>query len=35
VEKILGNPSPYREALARLSPEGAAGRIADWLEEFL
>jgi len=35
VERMLGNPGPYQEAMARLSPEGAAGRIADWLEEFL
>ncbi|MEN2982207.1 MAG: glycosyltransferase [Thermus sp.] len=35
VEGLLARPEPYREAMARLSPEGAAGRIADWLEEFL
>jgi len=35
VRRILERPEPYREALGRLSPEGAAGRLADWLEEFL
>lgn len=35
VEEMLLNPEPYREAMGRLSPEGAAGRLADWLEEFL
>ncbi|WP_117236815.1 UDP-N-acetylglucosamine--N-acetylmuramyl-(pentapeptide) pyrophosphoryl-undecaprenol N-acetylglucosamine transferase [Thermus sediminis] len=35
IERILRNPGPYQEAMARLSPEGAAGRIADWLEGFL
>ncbi|RTH06183.1 UDP-N-acetylglucosamine--N-acetylmuramyl-(pentapeptide) pyrophosphoryl-undecaprenol N-acetylglucosamine transferase [Thermus scotoductus] len=35
VEGILAHPEPYREGMARLSPEGAAGRLADWLEEFL
>lgn len=35
VQRILDHPEPYREALGRLSPEGAAGRLADWLEEFL
>jgi UDP-N-acetylglucosamine--N-acetylmuramyl-(pentapeptide) pyrophosphoryl-undecaprenol N-acetylglucosamine transferase len=35
VERLLENPSPYQEGMARLSPEGAAERIADWLEEFL
>lgn len=35
VEAMLQNPEPYREAMGRLSPEGAAGRLADWLEEFL
>ena len=35
VEGILSHPEPYREGMARLSPEGAAGRLADWLEEFL
>ncbi|TBH21576.1 UDP-N-acetylglucosamine--N-acetylmuramyl-(pentapeptide) pyrophosphoryl-undecaprenol N-acetylglucosamine transferase [Thermus thermamylovorans] len=35
VERLLADPEPYRKGMARLSPEGAAGRIADWLEEFL
>ncbi|GAB5601853.1 undecaprenyldiphospho-muramoylpentapeptide beta-N-acetylglucosaminyltransferase [Thermus sp. FJN-A] len=35
VEAILARPEPYREAMDRLSPRGAAGRIADWLEEYL
>ncbi|MFN4232555.1 UDP-N-acetylglucosamine--N-acetylmuramyl-(pentapeptide) pyrophosphoryl-undecaprenol N-acetylglucosamine transferase [Thermus sp.] len=35
VEGILAHPEPYREGMARLSPEGAAARLADWLEEFL
>lgn len=35
VRAILEDPEPYREGMRRLSPEGAAGRIADWLEEFL
>ncbi|MGC8875787.1 UDP-N-acetylglucosamine--N-acetylmuramyl-(pentapeptide) pyrophosphoryl-undecaprenol N-acetylglucosamine transferase [Thermus sp.] len=35
VEEMLRNPEPYREAMGSLSPEGAAGRLADWLEEFL
>ncbi|WP_298629758.1 glycosyltransferase [uncultured Thermus sp.] len=35
VERILAHPEPYREGMARLSPEGAAARLADWLEEFL
>ncbi len=32
---ILENPEPYQRAMQSLSPEGAAGRIADWLEAFL
>ncbi|WP_038057094.1 UDP-N-acetylglucosamine--N-acetylmuramyl-(pentapeptide) pyrophosphoryl-undecaprenol N-acetylglucosamine transferase [Thermus amyloliquefaciens] len=35
VERILSRPEPYREGIARFSPEGAAGRLADWLEELL
>ncbi|MDM7324345.1 MAG: UDP-N-acetylglucosamine--N-acetylmuramyl-(pentapeptide) pyrophosphoryl-undecaprenol N-acetylglucosamine transferase, partial [Thermus sp.] len=35
VEGILARPEPYREGMARFSPEGAAGKLADWLEEFL
>ncbi len=35
VRRILDHPEPYREALGRLSPEGAAGRLANWLEELL
>uniref|UniRef100_A0A7C5REM8 UDP-N-acetylglucosamine--N-acetylmuramyl-(pentapeptide) pyrophosphoryl-undecaprenol N-acetylglucosamine transferase n=1 Tax=Thermus caliditerrae TaxID=1330700 RepID=A0A7C5REM8_9DEIN len=35
VEGLLARPEPYREAMARLSPEGAAKRLADWLEEYL
>ncbi|GGM91996.1 UDP-N-acetylglucosamine--N-acetylmuramyl-(pentapeptide) pyrophosphoryl-undecaprenol N-acetylglucosamine transferase [Thermus composti] len=35
VLKVLENPEPYQKGMDRLSPKGAAGRIADWLEEFL
>ncbi len=35
VEALLARPEPYRAAMESLSPEGAAGRIADWLEELL
>lgn len=35
VERLLARPEPYRTAAESLSPEGAAGRIADWLEELL
>ncbi|GLV48288.1 UDP-N-acetylglucosamine--N-acetylmuramyl-(pentapeptide) pyrophosphoryl-undecaprenol N-acetylglucosamine transferase [Thermus sp. LT1-2-5] len=35
VQAMLTRREAYQEGMARLSPEGAAGRIADWLEEFL
>lgn len=35
VASLLERREAYQRGMARLSPEGAAGRIADWLEEFL